>query len=329
MVMLQTIETRIIIVLIHLFFLNKIGAQSSWTTFKLSTSELPAPQITTVAPDNSGNIWVGTSSGLFKFNNNSWNSVETPYEPGKSVNAVKVDPMGNVLVGFWGGEGLYVYDGINWTSRNGGRGFFVITVIEVDRNDIKWVGSGPFDGGTGLGKFLEDTVVVYSEWDSELPKNDIRAIAFDKKNNVWVASWHGSGLGLTKFNHKRWKTFTTSNSELPSNNITAILVDRKGALWLGTQDKGIGKLEGKKWSNFVSLNLQSPHNHVNVLREDEQGNIWVGTCGGGIIKLSGEEWAFFSTNNSELPNDTINALEFDKLGNVWIGTPAGLTKYAQ
>lgn len=322
---------RILInIILTCLFANFVYSQSEPFYFTKANSGLPSDTVTVVVIDKKGNKWIGTPKGLAKFDGKSWtkfdstNSIITFPNP---VLDIKVKNNDNVLVGCWGNSnGLNIYDGTNWKTINGGRGFMVIQSIAVDLKDNVWIGSNAWDGGTGLGKISGDSIKVYTEWEKSIPANDIRSIACDKNNTVWIASWRNSGLGITKFNEKKSITYTTDNSKLSSNNVTVITPDMNGSIWIGTQSSGINILKNEKWTKYSLANSQLPSDSITSIVEDHLGNVWIGTNGGGLAKFKSGVWTIYNSKNSIVPHQ-INSICTDETGNLWISSNKGLIRF--
>lgn len=79
--------------------------------------------------------------------------------------------------------------------------------VQVE-GSLKWVatmhGLASFDGNN------------WTTWNtsrsSQIPAEEIRAIAIDGSGNKWIATWGG---GLAKFDGSAWAVFDESNSPLP------------------------------------------------------------------------------------------------------------------
>ena len=75
--------------------------------------------------------------------------------------------------------------------------------------------------------------------------DNIRSIAVDKNNNLWVGTgtiiddYNTTGNGLSKFNGSSWTSYTESNSGLSYyQDINCIAIDNNNNVWIGT-DWGI------------------------------------------------------------------------------------------
>ena len=114
----------------------------------------------------------------------------------------------------------------------------------------------------------------------------------DRKDVLWL----GSSNGLYHY-HKstgQW-THHRHNSTIPhsisNDEITVILEDRQGNLWLGTSGGGVNKLAiWRKRFKHYTYNSEDMHgfpkSEVSNISQDDSGNIWLATNGSGYTKLN-------------------------------------------
>jgi len=78
--------------------------------------------------------------------------------------------------------------------------------------------------------------IVYNTDNSELPHDQVIALAFDAQGNLWIGTNHG---GLVRFNEETWMVYNEVNSGLPDNWIWILLIDTQGNTWIGTYFGGL------------------------------------------------------------------------------------------
>ncbi|MDY0282625.1 MAG: two-component regulator propeller domain-containing protein, partial [Salinivirgaceae bacterium] len=113
--------------------------------FNRGNSGLPDNYVYSIAIDSDGNKWIGTHSGLAKFDGTNWTVYNTSNSglPVNDVRCVAIDQHGTKWIGTDVG-GLVKFDDTNWTvynSANSGLPSDKITSISVDSNGIKWLGT--------------------------------------------------------------------------------------------------------------------------------------------------------------------------------------------
>jgi hypothetical protein len=166
-----------------------------------------------------------------------------------------------------------------------------ISILEIDESNTVWFNLNNSWGDGGFEKISEsDTLRFYSDSDLEqymYPK--VNAIAFDKKDSVWV----GTLIGLAQFDgisQTGWKIFKTSNSAIPSNNITAIQIDENNVKWIGTH---LGELVS--FYNGVWDSVRYFNNEINDIAIDNQGGVWVAKKGTpGLARLYDDVWTDYN-----------------------------------
>jgi ligand-binding sensor domain-containing protein len=159
----------------------------------------PSGELTSIAGDALGNIWVGTYTGLLKWNGSSWTSytIDNSDLPGNLVTVIKPEATGP---GIWVGttDGLARFDGSTWevyTTSNSGLPANPIGAIALAPDGRLWVG------------------------------------AFDAQNFPYNG-------GVATFDGSTWQTFTRENSPLEHEQIEGLAVDAQGRAWIGTASEG-------------------------------------------------------------------------------------------
>ena len=183
---------------------------TSWTTYDHSNGALYCPyppacdSVNAITVDNSGNVWVGTSTGgVSKFDGANW-TIYHKSNSGLKDNHVLSIAIEGADVKWFGG----CSDGYNeWCVE------FICVAAAASR----------FDGG----------------WATYTPAGKkTTAIAIDWQGNKWFGS---SDAGVSKFDGATWTTYNTSNSELAHDTITAIATDNEWNIWFGTDGGGVSK----------------------------------------------------------------------------------------
>lgn len=99
-------------------------------------------------------------------------------------------------------------------------------------------GGGPIDWDAVLSGMGD--LVLWDSETSELPRDNVTALAFDADGYLWI----GSG-GVSRFDGARWDHFTRETSDLPSDGVTAIAHGGDGAVWVDTGHPSAGGSLGR------------------------------------------------------------------------------------
>jgi signal transduction histidine kinase/ligand-binding sensor domain-containing protein len=255
--------------------------------------------ITGIAEDNEGNLWVSTDYGLNKLNKER--TVFTRFFHDDN------DPATLSLNSIW--SLLLDKKGILWLSFIAGG----INKVDLNQNPIAVYQHRPSDARS-------------------LSSSEVSAICEDKSGTVWIGTLGG---GLNAWN-KQTNTFThykfdvAKPNSLGSDTISVILEDRMGNLWIGGGKNGVAilsRMNGKR-GIFRHYFFKYPYNNtygnpVLTLYEDNQGFIWIGTTGGAIrFNPKTETWVHYPydpKNPQGLDDYWVAAIGEDKRGNFWFG----------
>lgn len=84
-----------------------------------------------------------------------------------------------------------------------------------------------------------------------LPSNEVRSVAVDPQDRVWVATPQGGAM----WNGSSFKVYTTANSRLLSNNLYRVRVDGAGRVWfLSDSGLSIFDVATNTWTNYNANN---------------------------------------------------------------------------
>ena len=91
----------------------------------------------------------------------------------------------------------------------------------------------------------------YAVLSSGLPSADVRSVAVDGQDNVWVATSQGAAM----WNGASFQVFTTTNSGILDNNVYRVRVDASDRVWLLTES-GLSIYDqiARNWTSFTPQN---------------------------------------------------------------------------
>jgi len=165
------------------------------------------------------------------------------------------------------------YSGVQLRNRN---------VLKIDPSGHTWIGfrfigAGTFDGTTWT---------MYNQTNSGLPRNNVKAIAFD--GNI---TWLGTDSGLARYDGVSWTVYDSINSGLFANNIK-LLFAQGGNLWIATESGGVEQYDGTTWMHHT---LATGLVNDTVLCFGARNNsVFIGTQNG-ISEFRGGSWYNYHT----------------------------------
>ncbi|MBM3212581.1 hypothetical protein FJZ33_10185, partial [Candidatus Poribacteria bacterium] len=297
--------------------------------------DLPVLHVNCITNDKSGNMWLSTDRGIFKYDGKNFTE---PIPESRRVIGYTAKILADSKNNLWFAtaytvylkdvrenvfiteRGLLKFDGkrlTRFTTLDGMLSNAITDVIEDKKGNI-WIayGSGAWGKEYGVNKYDGKTFTKFTTAEG-LPSNDVNCLEEDHEGNIWIGTW---GSGLCKYDGKKFTTFTKDDG-LVNDSITRILEDSKGQIWVGTGE-GLSKYDGKSFTNINELSGK----YVSYIIEDHKGYLWLSISDEGIVKTDGKTFVWI-TEDDGVPNPQfMNMLYEDKQGNIWIGS-LGLSKY--
>ena len=292
------------------------GGQAGADGWRSWTDGVAGAEISALAQDGRGNVWIGTSGGgVSRYDGDNFTTFTTADGLAHNwVRALAQDGRGNVWIGTDGG-GVSRYDGDNFTTftTDDGLAHNVVTALLLDSDGSVWIAT---EGG--VSRYDGEHFTTFTTQDG-LPSNWVASLLQDGDGDMWFGT---EGGGVSRYDGQRLTTYNTRDG-LPSNWVASLLQDGDGSVWIGT----LGGVSRYRDARFTTLTAADGlgHDWVESLVQDGDGQVWVGT-GGGVSRYDGKGFTTF-TANSGLAHDAVSALVLDGEGGVWVGTEGGLSAY--
>jgi diguanylate cyclase (GGDEF)-like protein len=275
--------------------------------------------------DPSGDLWVGTDGGLFRFDGAAFVSYDTALGlPSETVRGMALDPWGRLWVTL--DRGLYV---------GGARGFepvrtqngLVLTdhslpiaflgkdhVLIAYKAHVQELRRKQPDFGTWRSERLFSAQQI--EANPELDK----VVSFFTESDGTL--WLGCGKQLCSNSAGKLRTWGAADG-VPDGSYGAFLLDHDGRLWVRSGDHLLIRQPGA--AGFVVND--PPHARLEsrrvepMLTLDAKGRLLTRTAPG-VARWDGTRWQEFSTDNG-LADSVVAKAQVDGEGSLWL-SPLGL-----
>jgi hypothetical protein len=262
----------------------------------LNATGLKSTDFNALYCDNSGNLYLGSSTGLsiLKAGSSQFINYTTTDGLGDNhISSISLDNLGDIFVGTlpYGTGGLSelkvgqnhfmnytIADGLpsNWISS-----------LYTDKNNNVYIGT---DSGLSI---LNSSIHQFTNYSmaNGIADNYIQDVKTNQQGDIYLAT--KSGLSVLGLGQNQFTTYTTANG-LASNDVISIAIDNSDNVYMGT--------------NGTS-------------------NPQPGTNGSGlsVLNLTTNKFSVYTTADG-LGSNNINSIDIDSLGNVYTGTVLGLSE---
>jgi len=275
--------------------------------------------------DKTGYIWIGTYSGLVRFDGTDFemfNTYSRKNFPVRSVRALAEDQQGGMWIGT-NEDGLVRYSNGSCVVYDTGNGLPNNSVrrLRVDQQGRVWI-------GTAAGLCMFDGRELKKFEPIELQSTLINFILQDTSGSIWVGANTNDSLFRLKAGTS---VFEKVSGELPAElagkTVSFMIEDTKRkANWFvaGNQAYLVRKGAVVKTLDFRGL-AGSETADITEAYEDKDGSIWFFNT---LFRYADNSIHHFD-KMSGLGDDRASTILQDREGNLWIGTQLGLQKYTE
>ncbi|MCC7243696.1 MAG: hypothetical protein IT180_17375 [Acidobacteria bacterium] len=300
---------------------------TSWGT----NDGLPSSEVLAITQDQDGFLWLGTDSGLVRFDGTRF-TPQTGPSVGRSVRALLFSTSGDLWAGLGEDGGVLQY-------QRTGPGTLMLVREHVSA--AAPVGTGPVDGpGLGsvraivqeadgslwvghLGGLFRFASGQWTRWQAEgLQVTEVHSLATDRRGRLLV----GTRRGVFVSNDVGRHTFEALDADpARDDTVPGISVDTDGVVWRADGVHGFQALVGER-QPIVPKEIA----RGNRLLHDRAGHLWVGTGGQGLWRVSTRPGGRVIVEQTTvitglLGNGVVSVFE-DRDGNIWAGTLDGLNR---
>ena len=334
------------------------GTNDEWLARWWQTEDgLPDNSVNGVAQTSDGYLWVGTPTGLSRFDGLQFETISLTNVIAKPNRGI-VTMLRGRHTGLW----LAMDRGaVVRLSGNSSRAYvknlpkFIPGGMAEDAAGTLWIA---YHGGT-VYRIKDDQVTLMTTSDGIPSGIDICALTTDNRGRVWYAKsgqvgiysnghfhvvcelpaqpmatpqmrlataqdgnvWVCYGFHLYKCNAQgAVQDFGEFHPENSGTQATVMLEDSSSNAWIGTSYSGLYR-HGP--SGFQAITTVS-HSGILSLAEDREGNIWVGTFGGGLNRIRPRAITMESTETGGLPFPSVESICEAADGTIWAVTQNGV-----
>jgi signal transduction histidine kinase/ligand-binding sensor domain-containing protein len=324
---------------------------TSWLMRPWQTDEgLPDNSVAGLAQTPDGYIWVGTPSGLARFDGihfETFSLTNIIAPPNRGIITMLSGHKGSLWLAMDRGGVVYLNDRLSRSYRDGLPHYIPNGMAEASDGAllITYRSGSVFE--------IHDSRVKELSSAQGLPEGlDICAVTADTRGRIWFAKsgqigifekgklrtlcrldphpmrlasarngcvWVCSGFHLLKCDDAgKLQDFGQFVPENSGTVPTVILEDREGAVWIGTSFSGLFRHDR---SGFALI--PTTHQGILSLMEDHQGNIWAGTSGGGLNRIRRRS-ILLEGAGAGLPFSSVQSVCEDTNNAIWAVTQNGV-----
>jgi signal transduction histidine kinase/ligand-binding sensor domain-containing protein len=316
---------------------------------------LPAANVTGIAQTHDGYLWIGTQSGLARFDGVNFEVVPIPVgSPRPTIRVMLCDHAENFWMAEKGGSVICFNPNAGTVQElnalDGLPAALALQMIETPDHAI-WISYTD----NSVYRISPDNKVVRITAADGLNDDGTCSLTLDARGVLWFAKGlqYGFLSGkrfviagtlsernpqiLSSRNGGIWictssqllrikpntAPVTVARFEADSNRMrpSVLFEDSNGRLWIGTASDGLFQLD-----HTNLFKIETSQNKIRTVIQDRENNIWVGTDGGGLNRLQPKVVELIGRDEG-LPFETVRSMAEDRAGNFWVITQDGaLTK---
>ncbi|MDB6023913.1 MAG: two component regulator propeller/histidine kinase domain protein [Verrucomicrobiales bacterium] len=282
---------------------------------------LPRNTVQAIAQTPDGYMWIGTQSGLARFDGEQFEWFELPTNKAGTnqwINSLTVTRDGTLWIGT-GGRGLFECKNATITQRflRQDLNLVMLSLMETAEGDLLCgTRRGLLRFKSGTFEAIGDTNAPRSSPEGRVAMTTIRSITREADGKYLVAV-PGEILELSGNEISAKHDMRDVNAD---NFVRAIFSDNDGTIWIGS-NAGLTQVKNGKFTHYSKAD-GLPDNTVNAIYRDRNNNLWIGTYGG-ICRFINGNFVITTAEDGE-PFDQVLCFFEDRENNLWAGGKEGL-----
>lgn len=323
--------------------------QERWST----QAGLPQVSGNAIAQDGMGYIWVGTQTGLARFDGvrfTTFTPANTPALPGAWIRVLRTDASGVLWIGTYAGVAIHDQHGFRAIAPPAGMpgpdvqdiafaangAAFIASeqgVFTVADNRLQRVAAAPQPARALLARAdglwvgaVGSVTRVFAGKAQALPlPGAMRDVVVTALRELDGRVWLGSRRGLFVNEGESWHQVSLQAPGFDDGLVTFLQADQDRNLWVGTEH-GVIRVRDARAREWVDARspgyIKAPLSGF----EDREGSLWIGSQSEGVVRLwSG--WTRRYSKSEGLDEPLVWSLAPAADGGLWVGTNDGLASW--
>ena len=304
----------------------------------IRTVELPKKlnhsiiSISTICVGSKGQLWLGTTKGLFQINLNVTPPVfqfvqNKVVKREGQINDLLIDQFNNLWIGSWNGvekthDRVNVFEYTSLKEFNASISNEYTKVIKEDRYGQIWIGTtqngllkyDPRNGTYQKKTFPQENIAIIQE-------------GYDLSHLLI-----GGDMNLYELSNLEADTPSLELLYTAEERIFSVLPMDTSSIMLGLWEGGVKFIQDQPLSDWQQeLENRTSKHHISTFFRSSNQDIWIGCRGEGFYKVDGKNHEikhFFPEQTEAISADAILSINEDHEGVIWMGTRGGgLLKY--
>jgi ligand-binding sensor domain-containing protein len=264
---------------------------------------------------NRGDLWIGTDSGLVRWNGTRITTEGVPSELRRiPVLVLLKDHDSNLWAGTSSGLLRMNSDGSSKSDNSKS----VNTLFEDEGGEL-WAG-GPW----GIERWRDGEFTTYGKPEG-LPSDSTGPIYAESDDRIWFAPLAG---GLNWLDRGEIKRVTLAGLD---RDVVYSIAGTNRDIWIGRQEGGLTHLISRhgEWKAETFTQAQGlAQNSVYSVYQSHDGSVWAGTLSHGVSRFLDGQFTTYSEDSGLGANTVASVLE-DSDGTMWFATANGLRAFAK
>jgi signal transduction histidine kinase/ligand-binding sensor domain-containing protein len=262
------------------FISNVAPFFKTWRTNRIpgvvnGLNDIEAPSIC-MAED--GSVWIGTDGGGINVYKNGKNFQIYSQSTGKASSQSYCASIKTSNHELWFGSpsgdiDIFNSKGIRTSHYQPKIGQCIVYYLYEDNKRNIWIAT---DKGIEIYNLDSKKITLLTAGNSSLPTNEIRSIAQDCYNRIWIGTLNKGVVIIDRSSGKM--TLINKSSGFSNNVMNQIIRDSKNRMWIATGE-GLICFPTNRLNKYVVFNTKHglACNSICAIVEDAKGSIWVST----------------------------------------------------